>query len=364
MPEQRSAHPYVLYESIMQQPELIEQAIQLNKARIGEAAESAAGRKRFTFIGIGSSFHAAGVAERWMRLHSGGRAQARAEESFEFVNYPLAMGVEDAAIVMTHTGTTTQSIEAVRKAKAGNAYTVAITGKMAAGTAPEADYHFETCEQETAFAYTKSYTTTLALLGILALRLLEQRGWVKDASNALASLERVPALMHKVMRAEEQVREIAKKMAERSQIAFFGAGACWFTASEAALKVKETSYVPAEGFQTEETLHGPFSEMDSRTAVVALLAGDASDERARTILRAAGEIGALRVAVAVAAANHDLAADHIVELPDFETWLAPFLHLLPLQLLAYYLALEKGTNPDRGRQDQEPHARAHKVYKL
>jgi glucosamine--fructose-6-phosphate aminotransferase (isomerizing) len=364
MTETRSAHPYFLYDAIAQQPALIEQALLMNRSKIEQAVEAAAGRKRFTFVGIGTSFHGANIGERWMRHHSSGRAQARAEQSFEFVRYPLALGAEDAAIVLTHTGTTTQSIEALRAAKAAGAFTVAITGKKPGEGILGADFHFETCEQEVAFAYTKSYTTALAVMAVFILRLLERRGWVKDANAAVAALERVPALMLKVMRSEAQIHEIAKKIAERHRLVFFGAGLCWFTASEAALKVKETSYIAAEGFEMEEILHGPFSEIDSRAAMVALLSGEPADDRARTILRAAGELGTLRVAVAVPAANHDLAADHVIELPAVETWLAPFLHLLPLQLLTYYIALARGVNPDTGRQDQTAHARAHQVYKL
>jgi glutamine---fructose-6-phosphate transaminase (isomerizing) len=364
MAETRSSHPYFLYDAIQAQPDLIDQVFAKQRATIEKAAAAAAGRKRFVFIGIGTSLHAANVAERWVRFHSSGRAMSRAEQSFEFVNYPLALGADDVAIVITHSGTTTQSIEALRAAKKAGALTLAITGQKPGDGILGADFHVETCEQEVAFAYTKSYTTALAAIAEWILDILEPRNLLRDPAAARSSLAKVPTLMRNALRTELQVREIAKQVAEKQRLIFFGSGTCWATASEAALKIKETSYIAAEGFETEEVLHGPFSEMDSRGAIVGMLTGHPSDKRSRTILRSAGEIGMLRVAITVPDANHDIAAEHIIILPETPVWLAPFVHLVPLQLLTYHIALARGINPDTGRQDQEQHARAHTVYKL
>jgi glucosamine--fructose-6-phosphate aminotransferase (isomerizing) len=364
MPETRTAHPFFLYDAIQAQPDLIEQVFAKQRAKIEEAVHAAAGKRRFVFIGIGTSLNAAFICERWMRFHSGGRASARAEQSFEFVHYPLALGAEDVAIVITHTGTTTKSVEALRAAKGMGAMTIAVTGQKSGDGIQAADFHIETCEQEVAFAYTKSYTTALAALAKYVLGVLEERNLIKDSTGADAALEKVPSLMRQALRSEIKVREIAKQVAEKQRIVFLGSGTCWATATEAALKIKETSYIAAEGFETEEILHGPFSEIDSRGAMVAMLTGEPADERARTILRAAGELGMLRVAVATPDASRDVAAEHVVVLPETPVWLAPFIHLVPLQLLTYYIALARGVNADSGRQDQEAHARAHKVYKL
>ena len=364
MPEMRSAHPYFLYDAIVAQPQLIEQVFSKSRSAIDRAVQAAAPRKRIAFIGIGTSLNAANIAERWMRHHSAGRALARAEQSFEFAHYPLALGAEDAAVIITHTGTTSQSVEALRAAKAMGALTIAVTGFNPGEGILAADLRIETCEQEVAFAYTKSYTTAMAAIASLILGYLDKRGLLKDGAAARAALEQVPALMREALKTEQRIREIAPLFAERNRIVFFGAGTNWATSSEAALKIKETSYIPTEGFQTEEILHGPFSEIDYRGAMVALLAGEPADERSRTILRAAKELGMLRLAITTPAANRDIAADHIVVLPESPTWLAPFVHVAPLQLLTYHIALARKLNPDTGRQDQEPHARAHRVYKL
>ena len=364
MAETRAAHPYFLYDAIVDQPQLIEQVFAKSRPAIDRAVQAAAARKRIVFIGIGTSLNAANIAERWMRHHSAGRALARAEQSFEFAHYPLALGAEDVAVIITHTGTTSASVEALRTARKMGAIAIAVTGHNPGEGVLDADFRIETCEQEVAFAYTKSYTTALAALALFILGVLEKRGLLKDASSARAALEKIPALMREALKTETKVREAAVLIAERQRIVFFGAGTCWATACEAALKIKETSYIAAEGFETEEILHGPFSEIDDRDAMIGMLTGDSADERARTILRAAGELGMLRMAVTTPSANRDIAADHVIAVPEAPPWLAALVHLVPLQLLTYHIALARKLNPDTGRQDQEAHALAHRVYKL
>lgn len=361
MAEPRKAHPYYLYDAIHAQPALIEKVL-ARSAAIEKAADAAARKERITFVGIGTSLHAAQIAEFWMRDRSAGRIRAHFEQPFELVHYPVALDHDDAVIVITHTGTTTWSIEALRMARAAGALTVAITGEMSGKDIQGADFHLETCEQEASFAYTKSYTTALTAIALLILRVAERRKLLADSESASA-LDRVPNLMRQALELEPEVREFAKKAAALSRMNLFGSGAGWATAREAALKIKESCYIAAEGFETEEILHGPFSEIDSRAAIAGLLTGNRGDDRAHAILRAAGELKMLRAAVTVPSANRDISAEHIFVVPEAPEWLAAFVHLVPLQLLTYFMALERGLNPDSGRQDQPAHAAAAKHYK-
>lgn len=360
MAEPRKAHPYHLYEAIQAQPALIERVLSQRKA-IERVADAIAEKQRITFVGIGTSLHAALIAESWIRDLTGGRMPALAEQSFELVHHPIAFLGTDAVVVITHTGTTTRSVEALRLARAAGALTAAITGEASGDGVRGADFHIETCEQEMAFAYTKSYTTALAAIAVLIVRIAERRSLLVDA-NAKREIEQIPRLMRAALGLEPEVREVARRAALFSRIALFGSGTGWATAREAALKMKESCYVAAEGFETEEVLHGPFSEMDSRAGIVGLLTGNRSDERGRQILRAAGELKMLRVAVTTPAANHDISAEHVLVVPETPDWLAAFVHLVPLQLLTYFVALERGLNPDTGRQDQAAHAAAKKHY--
>jgi glucosamine--fructose-6-phosphate aminotransferase (isomerizing) len=360
-PEMRKAHPYYVYDAIQAQPELIEKILQ-KREEIERAADAIAEKERITFVGIGTSLHAARVAESWTREFSAGRIWAHYEQSFELVHHPIAFTSKDAVVVITHTGTTTASVEALRMARAAGALTVAITGEMSGEGVRGADFQIQTCEQEVAFAYTKSYTTALAALAILIARVVERRKLLAERYPH-KQLSQVPQLMREALKLEPQVRELAKQMAPLARIEIFGTGVGWATASEAALKIKEACYIAAEGFETEEILHGPFSETDSRATLIGLLTGRETDVRARQILRAAGELKMLRTAIASPSANHDISAEHILVVPEVAEWLTAFVHLVPLQLLTYFLALERGLNPDTGRQDQPAHAAASRHYK-
>jgi glutamine---fructose-6-phosphate transaminase (isomerizing) len=361
MPEARKAHPYYMYDAIHDQPALIESVL-AQRVGIDRMADAVAQKQRITFVGIGTSLHAARMAQSWMREFTSGVYWTYAEQSFELVHHPLAFGRDDAVVVITHTGTTTASLEALRMARAAGAFTVAITGQVSNDEIRSADFHIETCEQEVAFAYTKSYTTALMVLALMTVRIASQK-FLLATPSLVAPLDRVPELIREALALEPQVREWAKRVAPLARIQIFGSGAAWPTASEAALKIKEASYIAAEGFETEEILHGPFSETDSRGSLVGLFTGDSADERGRQILRAAGELKMPRLAIAVPSANHDLAAEKILLVPEAPAWLAAFVHLIPLQLLTYYLALERGTSPDSGRMEQSEHAAASKLYK-
>jgi glutamine---fructose-6-phosphate transaminase (isomerizing) len=361
MPDMRAAHPYYVYEAIHAQPELIERVL-AQRAEIARAADAVAQKERITFAGIGTSLHAARVAESWMREFSGGRYWAHYEQSFELVHHPIAFGAGDAVIVITHTGTSSASIEALQMARAAGALTVVITGQTSGDGVRGADFHIQTCEQELAFAYTKSYTTALAALALLIARVVERKKLLVGP-QPIEALERVPNLLRQALQLEPATREWAKRVAALTRIEIFGSGAAWATASEAALKIKEACYIAAEGFETEEILHGPFSETDSRGSLVGLFTGRATDERGRQILRAAGELKMPRAAIAVPSANHDLSAEQILQVPKAPEWLAAFVHLIPLQLLTYFLALERGVSPDSGRMEQPAHAAASKHYK-
>jgi glutamine---fructose-6-phosphate transaminase (isomerizing) len=360
MAETRKAHPYYLYDAIQAQPPLIERVL-ANRAAIKRAADAAAEKDRITFVGIGTSLHAAQIAEIWMRAATGGRHLALCEQSFELAHHPIAFSNKDAVIVLTHTGTTTWSIQALEMARAAGALTVAITGEKSGEKIHGADFHIETCEQEVSFAYTKSYTTALLVIALMILRIAERTKLLADATQR-GALERVPDLMRQALALEPQVKDYARRVARLERMYLFGSGAAWITAREAALKIKESCYVAAEGFEIEEILHGPFSEADARGSMVGLLTGRPSDERARQILRAADELKMPRAAVVVPSANREISTEQIFVVPEADEWLAAFVHLVPLQLLAYWIALERGLNPDSGRQDQPAHAAAKKHY--
>ncbi|HKW88193.1 MAG TPA: SIS domain-containing protein [Candidatus Acidoferrales bacterium] len=358
--EPRTVHPFHLYDAIHAQPAIVRRMLAERAGLVAEAACAAAKKERLWIAGIGSSLYTAQIAENFLRHLTSGRAAVRAEQSFEFVRYPHALGPKDAVIVLSHTGGTTYSIEALELARRAGALTITISGENENAAMRASDFLINTCEQELSFAYTKSLTAALARLALFSLHFAESRG--ENVPAAGQALNQIPDLMRQALGLEHQARALAVKVAHRGRMVLFASGPNWFTAREIALKIKETSFKPAEGEETEQLLHGPFSEVDDRMTLVAILSGSPSDARARQILLAAGVAGAHRMALHVPSATPDDSADDWLAVPAVEQWLSPFVFLVPLQLFTYFLALARETNPDCGRQDQPAHARARQQH--
>jgi glucosamine--fructose-6-phosphate aminotransferase (isomerizing) len=357
----RTGHPYLAYEAIQEQPDRIAQVLINQGASIARAAEAATQRQRLMFAGIGSSYHAALVAAFFVRQLAEGRLLPLVEQSFEFVHYPFAVGPEDAAVLISHRGSKNDSVGAIQLLNAAGACTISVTGREENELARAAQFAITTSEQETAFVHTKSYTAALAALAAFNIEVAAGRGLLENPSPARAALKRLPEQIQQTLECESAARRAAREIARRERWIFVGAGPGWPTALESALKAKEMCYFAAEGMETEQFLHGPQVEIDGRACVTVHLTGGAADARGRLLLRACGELGALRVAV-TSSHEEDALADHVIKVPAVDEWLTPFVHAVAGQLLAYFVALERGANPDTGREDQPAHARARRLF--
>lgn len=366
MTERRTAHPYFMHDAIHQQPDRVARLLESERDTIDRAAAAAASRQRILFLGIGSSYHAALLGEHFLRHLTAGRARAQVDTSFQFVHYPIAVGPGDAVVVASHRGYKSYSVQAMERARAAGALTVAFTGHGASEKIRAADFVIPTCEQECSFAHTKSYTTALAGLARFSIGVAAHHGNSDRATAARDALDDVPRLMREALRGEPAAREAAAYLAQRQQFVFLGAGPNWVTAMEAVIKVLETSYVPSSACETEQFLHGPFSQMDARAAAIALVTGAPADARMTGLLQALGALGVARVVVATAAAGSGDAApsEQRIEVPAVLEWLSPLVLVVPLQLICYYIALERGTDPDRGHQNEPDHERAQKMFVL
>jgi glucosamine--fructose-6-phosphate aminotransferase (isomerizing) len=366
MTEYRNTHPYFMHDAIHEQPDRVARVLERQGDTIDRAAAAAASRQRILFLGIGTSYHAALLGEHFLRHLTAGRARAQVDTSFQFIHYPIAVGPDDAVVVASHRGYKSYSVQAMERARAAGALTVAFTGEGGSERIRAADFVVPTCEQENSFAHTKSYTTALTALARFSIGVSEKQGFTSSASGARAALNKVPRLMREALGAEPAAREAAAFIAKRHQFVFLGAGPNWVTAMEAVIKVLETSYVPSSGCETEQFLHGPFSQIDARAAAIAVVAGAPADARMTSVLEALGALGVARVVVATAGAGSNATApgDRRIELPSIEEWLSPLVVVVPLQLICYHVALDRGTNPDRGRQNEPDHACAQKMFVL
>jgi glucosamine--fructose-6-phosphate aminotransferase (isomerizing) len=201
-------------------------------------------------------------------------------------------------------------------------------------------------------ASTKAFTTQLAALFLLTLVLAKSRGRLSDDSEQqfLHELRHLPSAVQKVLALEPQIAELSKQFVDKQHALFLGRGLHFPIALEGALKLKEISYIHAEGYPAGELKHGPLALVDENMPVVSVAPNDALLEKLKSNLqevRARG--GELYVFADANTHIKEAPGVHILQMPEHAGFLSPILHTIPLQLLAYYVALQKGTDVDKPR---------------
>ncbi len=356
---QRTDHPYHMYDAILSQPDAIERVLLLEEESVAELAEAIHAVERIHLVGIGTSWHAALVGEHLLRA-VGGRPDARSWNSFEFCHQGPSLGASDAVVLLSHRGSKRYSAEALGVARAAGAITGAVTGLGSAIADGGAMHIVRTSAQERSAAFTVSHSAALTALAMLAVEL------GGDAASGLRpALGQLNVLMDWALATESRVRALAQGLAGIRWTAIAGWGANTATAYEAALKLNETSYALAQGFELEQLLHGPFVAFDANDALVVLVTPGPQRERVLQVLRAAGAVGVHTVVIADEADREmSQAAKSFIGLPSVPESLTPITFLAPLQLLAYWLAVERRTDPDVFRLDDPAHHRAREFYDL
>lgn len=349
--DRRTEHPFHMHEAIRAQPEAFARVVERNEAAADEFAEVAASRRRLFLVGIGTSSHAARVGEHLFRTYGGG-PEVRAMHSFDFALYGPELTPEDCVVAVSHRGSKRYTAAALARARDSGCMTALVTGEGGPGSA---DAVFTTVAQENSSAHTVSYTSAVAMLAILAGRI----GRHRTGSDTLSGnvLGKIPAALRDALGTEREAEALAREHVGRRRIWLLGGGPSAVTAEEVALKIKETSYLQAEGTSTEAMLHGPFQCVESDDLFVLIAPSGAARDRTSEVAELAGEVGAPCVVV----------SDGESELPRETASLAvravpePFSALtclVPLQLFAYHLALARGTNPDSFRAEDPRFARA------
>jgi glucosamine--fructose-6-phosphate aminotransferase (isomerizing) len=320
------------------------------EAVLAAAAERLRDAPHVWLAGIGSSWHVA-LAGELMLAQSGrlGR-RARAVQTADLVEYWPGADVEGAAVLaITHRGNRDVDAALARAAGAG-APTVAITGKGVDGPAG-AGHTLRTVEQEASGCHTVGYTTALAMLAALA------AAAGRDGEVA-RQLEALPDLVAALL-GQEAWEDLAARFGGRRRYWFVGGGPNAATAYEGALKLTEAAWVPAAGLGCEQFLHGPWAALEPGDVVFVIAPPGPSHRRSRAVAQVAAGVGADVVAL-VAEDDREIAplAAETIALPPVPEILSPIVAVVPLQLLAYHLAVQAGANPDTLRADQAAYGRA------
>jgi glucosamine--fructose-6-phosphate aminotransferase (isomerizing) len=349
-PPPRSAHPYYMHDAIYAQPGALRLVTRPNTAALEGAAERLRAMDLVVLCGIGTSWHAALVGELLLARVGGLGHRVRALHSFELASYWPPPPARTGVVAVSHRGSKRFSQEALARAKSDGGVGIALTGKDAARLG-DAEFTLVTVAQENSAAHTASYTATLALLAALA-------GGVGRTEALAHALEALPDQLALLL-GQESWEDLAARYGDRRRYWFVGGGPNTATAFEAALKMSEANYATASGFNCEQFLHGAYAAMSEDDLLVLIAPPGPSRARCVDAARVAKAIG---TPVIVLAPEDDreltgLAAETIA-LPEVAEVLSPILAVVPLQLLAYHIAVRRGVNPDIMRTAETPYARA------
>jgi len=344
--DERQTEPYAMYTTMHRQPADVRMLLAEGWEGAGEAAALLADAARVFVVGIGTSFHAAQIGAYLLRTAG---ADARAVDSYEFATYPYDLRSSDAVIVMAHTGAKQYSARAIEIAQAAGVPCIGISGRDSKMSGDGLVLVLRTVARETSAAYTASHLGALTVLAQIAVALGERQdaarvpGW-RDALTAL------PEQIEDVLRREGAIEAVARDLfAAHCRIFCIGAGANAITATEASLKARETAYMTIDGMSVEQFLHGPIVTINPDDRIVAIAAAGAGMARLGQVCNVLRLIGA--PIWVVGHAIEDVPDASRFPLPDLPEPLSPLLAVVPVQLLGYYLARAKGTNPDTFRRD-------------
>lgn len=307
---------------------------------------------RVLIVACGTSLNAGMVAKYF--IEELGRVPVDVESAGEFRYRKPVMDDATLVVVVSQSGETADTLAALRMAREEGAKIVAVTNREDSTIARESDIVLPVrAGVEVSVAATKSFTAQMTVLYLLGIMLAEQRGSIRPDTLAelKSALFRIPALIEAVLTSKEAVQEIAKKYAVYDDAIFIARGVNYPVAIEGALKLKEISYIHAEGYSGSELKHGPIAMLDDKMPVFSVLAGGDVFEKMISNCQEAKA----RDAKVVAFTTHELTEDQrttfedVFVMPEVPELLSPLVTTVPMQLLAYFMAEYLGKDVDQPR---------------
>jgi glucosamine--fructose-6-phosphate aminotransferase (isomerizing) len=308
--------------------------------------------ERVTLIACGTAYHACIVAKYWLERTA--RISAETDIASEFRYRAPSMPQGGAAIFVSQSGETADTLAALRYAKAQGQKIIAVVNQAESSIAREADVVLPTLAgPEIGVASTKAFTTQLAVLASFTIALARARGVIDQAREAdlVGLMTHIPSRASEVLNHDEWIREIAVEIAEARDVLYLGRGSAYPLALEGALKLKEISYIHAEGYAAGEMKHGPIALIDENVPVVVLAPPDDLFEKTlgniEEVMARGGRVVMVSDAAGIARFGNRLAFG--IAVPTCDPFVAPLLYTIPIQLLAYHVAALKGTDVDQPR---------------
>ena len=348
--------PQGLHDTIAPRISLPEGVVQLNEVPISR--QELRSLTRINIVASGTSRHAGMVGQYMIQELAGIPADVDYASEFEYRNPMIGKG--ELTIVITQSGETADTGAAQREAKARGSRTVAISNVAGTTIAREADGVIYTLAgPEISIASTKAFTAQMAALLLFALHLAQARETLSPdlREHYIRELLELPAKLKTLLGCADQCEQIATEFHKVDDFLFLGRAIHYPIAMDGALKLKEVSYVHAEGYPTGETKHGPNALIDENLPVVIIATHD--PESPGSVLRYEKSLGNIagfkkqssRVIALASEGDQQVSklADHTIYIPHAPELLSPILEIVPLQLFAYYMAIKRGLDVDRPR---------------
>ncbi|MRG96892.1 glutamine--fructose-6-phosphate transaminase (isomerizing) [Polyangium spumosum] len=357
---ERGGYKHFMRKEIHEQPEVVEATLRgridlaegdVYAAEMGVPPEVARSIRRVYFVACGTSHHAAIAGRYWMEQLA--KVPSVVELASEVRYREPLFYPDDLVIAVSQSGETADTLAAVKAAKAGGARVLSVANVLDSAIPRAADGALYThAGPEIGVASTKCFTTQLTALLLLAVYVGRRRNTLPQerAQKVLQALWEIPSHQREILGDADYVHAIAKKLVHAKDVLFLGRGLGFPIALEGALKLKEISYAHAEGYAAGEMKHGPIALIDEQLPVVAVCPRDAQYEK---MLSNVQEVRAREGQVIAIATKGDEAmlelAQHIVWIPKAPDEVLPLLTVLPLQLIAYFVANLKGNDVDQPR---------------
>ncbi|MBS1773652.1 MAG: glutamine--fructose-6-phosphate transaminase (isomerizing) [Bacteroidetes bacterium] len=306
---------------------------------------------RFLITACGTSWHSGLIAE--YLIEDLARVPVEVEYASEFRYRNPIINESDVVVAVSQSGETADTLAAIELAKERRALIYGICNVIGSSIARASHAGSYThAGPEIGVASTKAFSTQISILTLIALRIAQQKGTVSTSKlrEILYELENIPKKIEETLKLDAQIKELAKIYKDAGNFLYLGRGYNFPVALEGALKLKEISYIHAEGYPAAEMKHGPIALIDEEMPVVFLATNQSAYEK---IVSNVQEVKARKGKIIAVVHKGDTQiralADHIIEVPETEEILSPLITIVPLQLLAYHIAILRGCNVDQPR---------------
>ena len=357
---EKGGYDHFMLKEIFEQPNAVRDTLRgrlqaeqgvVKMSSIDDYLEKFVRADRILIIACGTSWHAGLVAE--YLFEDLARIPVEVEYASEFRYRNPVITPRDVVIAISQSGETADTLAAIKLAKERGAFVYGVCNVVGSSIARETHTGAYThAGPEIGVASTKAFTTQLTVLSLIAAKMARAIGTISQSEFIafLSALDQVPSKIETVLKTEETIKKIAKVYKDVTNFLYLGRGYNFPVALEGALKLKEISYIHAEGYPAAEMKHGPIALIDEHMPVVVIAPKRGHYEK---IVSNVQEIKARKgkIIAIVSKGDTDIAnlADHVVEIPDIHEALTPMVTTVPLQILSYYIAVMRGCNVDQPR---------------